>query len=393
VKARSLLLLLCLGQVFLIPSYGRGPSVLRAAEAPLQKPAQGIAQKTGFPIQNQTDRAQLYRELAKDVQSLNHQLGITRRVVKLVSPSVVHIEAIPLPQFHLHENLEEAGSGILVDIDGHSYVLTNCHVIRHSDKDHLHLDLADGSRIEVQQIWMDPETDVAILAVAGNNLASAQIGDSSKAEMGEIVLAFGSPFNLSRSVTRGIISAKGRCNLDLGKGEVRYQNFIQTDAAINPGNSGGPLVNLRGEVIGLNTAIASSSGGNDGIGFSIPINIVVHIMKQLLDTGSVERGFLGVTLDATFDARAARQAGLSRLMGTRITEVSSYSPAARADLQAEDVIVQYNGMVIDNNHHLISLVKLTESGREVEMVVLRNGKRLTKIAQIGTLEDYRAQLK
>src|SRR4029079_9979666 len=146
-------------------------------------------------------------------------------------------------------------------------------------------------------------------------------------------LAIGSPFGLSQSVTRGIVSAKGRHNLDLGDGELRWQNFIQTDAAINPGNSGGPLVNLRGEVIGLNTAIASASGGNEGIGFSIPVNIVSRTAHQLVENNHVARGFLGVKLDGRFDEKQAKALGLERLVGTRITVVEPDSPAQRAALQ------------------------------------------------------------
>ncbi|MEO2047903.1 MAG: trypsin-like peptidase domain-containing protein [Pirellulales bacterium] len=335
------------------------------------------------------DRDQLYQELARDVQLLQRELGIYKRVIKLISPSVVHIEATPLSQPNLQQDIEEAGSGILIQVSKLSdktYVLTNRHVIKHSDKDHIQLELADGRQLQPSRIWSDSKTDVAILEVQGHDLLPARIGDSSQAEIGDIVFAFGSPFNLRQSVTRGIISAMGRSNLDLGNGEVAYQNFMQTDAAINPGNSGGPLVNLRGEVIGLNTAIASSSGGNDGIGFSIPINIAVRIMQQLVETGSVRRGFLGVTLDGYFDNREARRIGLPRMMGTRVKNVTISSPADLADLQVDDIILRYDGKKIDDDDHLISLVKLSEIGKQVELVVFRNGKLLTKLAQIGTSE-------
>ncbi len=344
------------------------------------------AQKFSFPISVEGDREQQYRDLARDVQSLDRQLGIYKRVAKLVSPSVVHIESTPLPQYQMRRDVEEAGSGVLVQVRGRSFVLTNRHVIRHSDEENIRLELADGRQIHPKQILSDAETDIAVLAVEGEDLLPARIGDSSKAEIGEIVLAFGSPFNLRRSVTRGIISAKGRSNLDLGKGEVLYQNFMQTDAAINPGNSGGPLVNLRGEVVGLNTAIASNSGGNDGIGFSIPINVVMRIVRQLVDTGQVRRGFLGVTLDGNFDSQVARFVGLPRLMGTRITQVSNQSPAAVADLRSGDIILRYDGKQVSDDRHLISLVNLTEVGRRVELVVLRKGELLTKYAKIGTKE-------
>jgi serine protease Do len=234
----------------------------------------------------------------------------------------------------------------------------------------------------------DDKTDVALLVVDAQELVPARLGNSDDMEIGDVVMAFGSPFNLRHSVTRGIISGMGRSNLDLDDGGVEYQNFMQTDAAINPGNSGGPLVNLRGEVIGLNTAIASNSGGNDGIGFAIPINIAATIMRQLAETGRVEFGFLGVTLDGYFDNRAAVAAGLPRLTGTRVKQVTDRSPAAVAGIQSDDVILRFNGVSVENDQHLISLVNLTEIGRQVELTVMRHGQMLTTQAQIGRRGDF-----
>lgn len=358
------------------------------ASSSVYRASTASAQTFSFPISTQGDRDRLFNDLARDVQALDRELSIYKRVHNLVAPSVVHVEATPLPLYGLRRNVEETGSGILVQLQNQTFVLTNRHVIKHSDEDNIRLELNDGRQIQATQIWSDSETDIAVMAVEENNLIPARIGDSNRAEIGESVLAFGSPFNLRQSMTRGIISAKGRCNLDLGQRNITYQNFMQTDAAINPGNSGGPLVNLRGEVIGLNTAIASNSGGNDGIGFSIPINIAMHIMRQLVQTGHVERGFLGVMLDGKFDSRAARLVGLPRLMGTRIKQITSRSPAAIADLQIDDIILRYDGKPIDDDQHLINLVKLTEVGQRVEMVVFRDGQLLTKNAQIGTLGDY-----
>jgi serine protease Do len=258
----------------------------------------------------------------------------------------------------------------------------------HSNEEHIRLELDNGQELQPTKIWSDGDTDVAVLAIVAEGLVPARIGDSDAAEIGDIVMAFGSPFNLRHSVTRGIISAKGRSNLDLGEGEVDYQNFIQTDAAINPGNSGGPLVNLRGEVVGLNTAIASSSGGNEGIGFSIPINIAVRIMRQLIETGVVERGFLGVKLDAVFDTTSAQYLGLPRLMGTRVSEVTEHSPAADAKLQIDDVILRFDGLEVDDMEHLINLVKRTEINRQVELVIFRDRNILKSSVSIGKREDF-----
>ncbi len=334
-----------------------------------------------------TEREQKFAELSRDVDALSRELGIYKRVAKLVAPSVVHIEATPLPQYRFRD-IEEAGSAVLVRFRGKDYVLTNRHVIKHSQEDLIRLELYDGRQLHPTKIWSDAETDVAVMRVESENLIPARIGNSDTADIGEIVMAFGSPFNLRRSVTRGIISAKGRSNLDLGEGEVVYQKFLQTDAAINPGNSGGPLVNLRGEVIGLNTAIASNSGGNEGIGFSIPINIAVRIMRQLIETGVVEGGFLGVRLDDDFDSSTARYVGLNELRGTRISGLTDNAPATEAGLQVNDVILSFDSLQIQNDQHLINLVKRTEIGRRVELTIFRDRQMLTKHVRVGRRNDY-----
>jgi serine protease Do len=347
-----------------------------------------IAQQPAVPVSLPSERERLFAELDRDVEAMDRELSIYKRVVQLAAPSVVHVQAKPLPDYRFRREVEEAGSGVVVRVGNRDYVLTNRHVVKHSDIDNIRLELNDGRQISPTQVLMDKETDVAVLVVDAPDLVPARIGDSDRCEIGDIVMAFGNPFNLRQSVTRGIISGKGRSNLDLGDGGVDYQDFMQTDAAINPGNSGGPLVNLRGEVIGLNTAIASNSGGNDGIGFSIPINIAMSVMRQLVETGHVQRGFLGVTLDGYFDAAAAKLAGLPRLTGTRVKNVTARSPAALAGLQTDDVILRFNGAAIENDQHLISLVKLSSVGRQVDLTVVRKGQTLSVKALIGRLEDF-----
>jgi S1-C subfamily serine protease len=337
-----------------------------------------------------SDRDREYDALARDVQALEREFGLIKRVVKLVTPAVVHIEASQTPQYRGRIDIEEAGSGVIVEFAGKHYVLTNRHVIRHSSKELIGIHLTDGRVLQPERIWEDKETDVAVLAINATDLVSARLGDSDALEIGDFVLAIGSPFGLSQSVTRGIVSAKGRHNLDLGDGELRWQNFIQTDAAINPGNSGGPLVNLRGEVVGLNTAIASASGGNEGIGFSIPINIVARTAEQLVENNRVARGFLGVKLDGRFDEKQARALGLDGMVGTRITVVEPDSPAQRAALQVNDVILQYNGVRVERDTHLIGLVKLTQVGQRVPIVVYRDGHPLSMFVEIGDVNDYPA---
>jgi serine protease Do len=335
-----------------------------------------------------SDREREYAALARDVDALEREFGLIKRVVKLVTPAVVHIEASLLPKYRGMLDIEEAGSGVIVEISGKPYVLTNRHVIRHSSKDLIGIHLTDGRVLRPERIWEDKDTDVAVLSISDADVVPARFGDSDNLEIGDFVLAIGSPFGLSQSVTRGIVSAKGRHNLDLGDGEVRWQNFIQTDAAINPGNSGGPLVNLRGEVVGLNTAIASASGGNEGIGFSIPINIVSRVAQDLVDNNRVARGFLGVQLDGNFSERQARELGLDRLMGTRVKVVEPASPAEKAALQPNDVIVLYNGVRVERDGHLIGLVKLTEVGERVPIVIYRDGQPLSMFVEIADMNTY-----
>ena len=215
------------------------------------------------------------------------------------------------------------------------------------------------------------------MAINTDGLVPARLGDSSKLEIGDFVLAVGSPFGLSHSVTYGIISAKGRRDLRLGDDGVQYQDFLQTDAAINPGNSGGPLLNLRGEVIGLNTAIASTSGANEGIGFAIPINMVMVIADQLIERGMVVRAFLGVKLDSSFGPTEAAQIGLARPEGARVTGITRNSPAEKARILVGDVILEFDGVHVEDDMHLINLVTLTPVNKEVVVRLLRQAQPIS----------------
>ena len=328
------------------------------------------------PVDQQI-RAELQQQLADTVKILQAQANATRLIAKLIGPAVVHIEAEVLGRRALQHGaarpVEEAGSGIIVKLAGKTCVFTNRHVVAGASPDKVQISLADGRIIQPSKIWSDPETDVAVMEVSVEDVVAAPLGNSDEVEIGDFVLAFGSPFGLSHSVTFGIISGRGRRDLDLGDSNVRLQDFLQTDAAINPGNSGGPLVNLNGEVIGINTAIASSSGGNEGVGFAIPINTFLFTAKQLVEKGAVTRAFLGVTLDARFDYQAAQQAGLQQLVGTRVVTVTPDSPAAKAGLRPGDIILRMDGKLIENDAHLITLVNMSEVGKEVTLQVLRDG--------------------
>jgi S1-C subfamily serine protease len=336
-----------------------------------------------------TARDREFASLSKDVDSLDREFGLIKRVVKLVGPTVVHVESSLLPKYRSGLlSVEEAGSGVVVQFGPNTYVITNRHVIRHSSAELVSIHFADGRVAHPDRIWSDKDTDVAVMSISTPDLIPARLGDSNAMEIGDFVLAIGSPFGLSQSVTRGIVSAKGRHNLDLGDNELLLQDFIQTDAAINPGNSGGPLVNLRGEVVGLNTAIASSSGGNEGIGFSIPINIVARIARQLVEKNAVTRGYLGVTLDHDFNDKRATELGLRQLMGARVSGVQPNTPAQHSDLRVDDVILEFNGVQVENENHLRGLIKLTEVGKPAAVVVFREGHSLPMPVEIGDMRDY-----
>jgi len=352
-----------------------------------------FAQLPGEQLPTQQERVKQYEALAKDVAQLEQMGSVLKRVVKLVRPTIVHIEATkadPLAKRYSHQSIEEAGSGTIFQLADKFYVLTNRHVVRSATEANIHIKLSDGRQISPTKVWSDAGTDVAVMAVAAPNLVPARIGDSDIVDIGDFVLAVGSPFGLSHSVTFGIISAKGRRDLELGDERIQFQDFLQTDAAINPGNSGGPLLNLRGEVVGMNTAIATSSGGSEGIGFTIPINMAMSIAKQLIEKGAVVRAFLGVTLDPSFNEQVAANLGLPQVEGSHVTGITANSPAAAAKLQVDDVILEFNGIPIDNDAHLVDLVSLTEVGKAVPIAVFRDRKLVRLTVKVGDRAQFDA---
>lgn len=268
------------------------------------------------------------------------------------------------------------GSGVIVDAEN-GYVLTNNHVVEGAEE--VLVVLSDDRQFEAEWVRTDPRTDVAVLKIEPDRLIAAPLGDSSTAEVGDWVLAIGSPRGLDQTVTAGIISAKGRAT---NRGSDRYENYLQTDAAINRGNSGGPLVNMRGEVIGINTAIISSTGGSQGLGLSIPSNMVRHVMGQLIEHGEVVRGFLGVRIqDVTPDL--AESFELSDTHGALVSGVAPTSPAEQSGLRRGDFITAIDGERIEDVNELRNRVAMMAPDSQHEFRVIRQGREQTVSVTIG----------
>jgi serine protease Do len=272
------------------------------------------------------------------------------------------------------------GSGFIFRTkDDKAYILTNYHVVE--DADRIQVKLQDGREFDAKVTGRDPQSDIAVIEIAADSLKPLPLGDSSQLDVGEWVVALGNPFGLSQTLTVGVVSATGRTSVGISD----YEDFIQTDAAINPGNSGGPLANLEGEVVGMNTAIFSRSGGYMGVGFAIPINLARAIADQLIDKGTVTRGFLGVLIQP-LTPELADSFGIEQRSGILIAQVSEGSPADKAGLRQGDVVVGYRGKPISDVGRFRNQVSLTAPGSREELTILRDGKRKDVTVTIGTLE-------
>jgi S1-C subfamily serine protease len=311
-------------------------------------------------------------------------------VARRVGPAVVSIEAVKpngTKPDGKPRTIEDSGSGVLVAADDGrgTVVLTNSHVVTGAQPSQISINLSDGRLVRPTQVLSDPETDVAVLRVDGAGLSLATLGDSDRIRVGQWVLAVGSPFGLSQSVTHGIISARGRGSrgsISLGS-TIRIKDFLQTDAAINPGSSGGPLVNLDGEVVGINTAIASQSGANSGVAFAVPINLVRRVARQLQERGTVSRGYLGLQLAQSFEPADAVQLGLDRARGARVDSVYPGTPAEQAGLRVNDVVLQVDAVPVRNDNHLINLISMLPAGQRVKLQVWRERRTQVLDAVIG----------
>jgi serine protease Do len=271
---------------------------------------------------------------------------------------------------------QNAGTGVIVSSDGR--ILTNNHVVEGADE--ITVQLADGRTFKAKKVGSDPRSDLAVIKIKATGLTPAKLGSSDTLKIGEWVVAAGNPFGLDNSITAGIVSAKGRSILGSGQ----YEDFIQTDAAINPGNSGGPLVNLRGEVIGINTAIFSRSGGYMGIGFAIPVNMAKHVMESLIDSGKVVRGWLGVAIQPVTE-EAARSFGYKSTDGALVGGVEDGTPAGKAGIRQGDIITQIDDLQIKNVNQLRNHIAALKPGTSVRIKLFRNGDTESVKVKIGEL--------
>ena len=341
--------------------------------------------------------------LAEKIPSFDLSTAIIR-VAKQNIPSVVHIEVTesqevanpflpfandPLfrrffnaPQMPKKFKRETKGLGTGIIVDAHGNILTNHHVAGGASK--IEVLLSDGQRYPAKLIGTDPKTDLAVIRIsAKGSLPYAIFGDSDNVEVGEWVVAIGHPRGLDQTVTQGIISAKHRGGIsDPGS----YQDFLQTDAAINPGNSGGPLLNLKGEVIGVNAVIISESGGFEGIGFTIPSNMALYVSKALIAHGKVERGWVGISVQE-LTRELAKSVGAETLRGAFIADVVKGGPAEKAGLRKNDVVIAYSGKEICDSSAFRNEVAATPIGQDVKVGVLRSGKREEFVVRVGNLES------
>ena len=322
-------------------------------------------------------------------------------LVERVSPAVVNIRVnqtvatgspfgddpfrrfFGLPESpHGSREVASAGSGVIVDAE-RGYILTNHHVVESADE--IQISLIDGKILDAEVVGSDAATDIALIKVEADGLVEMPIGDSEVVRVGDFVLAIGNPFGLGHTVTSGIVSALGRTGISRNG----YEDFIQTDASINPGNSGGALVNMRGELVGINSAIISRSGGNVGIGFAVPTEIASSIMRQILDFGEVRRGLLGVTISA-IDAEVAEALNASVDSGALITMIEPGSAAEKSGLKVDDIIIGVNDKKIEDASELRNTIGLLGSGDKVRIKYIRNGDTRSTTAKLGQQQVARS---
>lgn len=328
-----------------------------------------------------SDNMQLLRQMSDGFAELAAQ--VKHGVVKITTESTEEGRVFDLPwrrPFRAPDQWHQGqGSGVIVEFDGQQYVITNNHVIRRADN--IRVEATDSRFFAAEVVGRDTLSDVAVLKIDAENLPTLTLGDSDQLREGEWVMAIGNPLGFAHSVTMGTVSALGRDRF--GR---EYGSFIQTDAALNKGNSGGGLINLRGELVGLNTAITSNDGGNIGIGFAIPVNLVKHVAEQLIEHGEVRRGLLGVRID-NLDPLLAEAMGLDNTQGVLIRNVVSGRAADKAGVKRDDIVLEVDGQPVHNAVDLRSQIGRTAPGVEVELLVLREGEKKRVKVELESLTE------
>ena len=384
-KSAALLAAAGLAAGLLLGGLARTPAPVAVAAAPAAKRAEGdLEELRGFA---------------------NKLSRVFRAASDAVSPAVVYIstewtETVrrPNPWFNdpffgpgarrprgpreFQRPRRSLGSGVIVDEEG--YILTNYHVVQRAEK--LEVKLADGGTFKAEVVGTDPKTELAVIRIKGapENLPTVKLGDSDVLAVGDWVLAIGNPFGFAQTVSAGIVSGKGRV-----LGMAQYENMIQTDAAINPGNSGGPLVNLRGEVVGINTAIYSPTGGNQGLGFAIPAKMALEVLPSLMKGEKIERGHLGI-LGSELTAEIRKQFGYEGEGGALIDDVFADSPAEKGELQPGDIITEWDGQEVESFREFRRIVAATKPGRTVKLKVWRGGAEKALTVKVASQAEAEA---
>ncbi len=385
-KKKNIVMIVSIAFLFLAAAYFAGGSGRASASAAVGDPAPASPQSSSSSPEIQ----KIMNDISDAFEAASNK--VSAFVVPIFAEQVVKSQPMPDDAFRdffgddffkrffgapaqpQSRTVRSLGSGVIVSPDGH--ILTNNHVVSGAQK--LTVVLSDKKNYTAKVLGTDPLTDLALVKIEASGLPSATLGDSDAVQVGQWVIAVGNPFALLRTVTHGIISAKGRSAVGL----ATYEDFFQTDAPINPGNSGGALADLNGNVIGINTAISSPSGGNVGLGFAIPINMAKGVMKELMARGKVVRGYVGV-LSQDIDEDLAKGLGLKDTSGALISEITPDSPAGRSALKVGDVVIEFNGEKIATSAQLRDAAAKAAPGTKVDLVVIRDGKRMTVPLVLG----------
>jgi serine protease Do len=328
-----------------------------------------------LPAQDREILRQNLRTLAAPFEQISE---VFRRSIEFSDPIIVHIEATQVKSVTpgrsgraVKMQIEESGSGVIADIGDKRVILTNRHVVEGIEPESIKVQTFDRRLLTPIRVSTNEDFDLAVVEVTEKIPYSADFGNSDQVRVGDIVLAVGSPFGLDRSVSMGIIGAVNRRNIPATSGTTPRIGFFQTDAAINPGSSGGPLLNLRGEVIGIVTAIATQGGGDDGVAFALPIKSVLRIAEQLVQNGTVVRPHIGLGFDPEFNHEKRNALGIDRQIGARINRVVPEAPAAQTGLRIGDVILSFDGIEVEDDTHIVHLVALTEIDKPIKITINR----------------------